>query len=352
MNENYYHILGLDNYASTDAVKQAYRKMAKKYHPDRHPDQPDYEEKFKRISLAYKTLSDKQKKADYDSKLSYQQYQAKPRYTPRRKYYTTEKKQYTPMAWMYGKIFIIALIMAVILIPIYLLYQSSVRYFERAEEHYQQGNTVTALLNYNKAITLFGGRSVQAGIRASEIALYELEDYEQTRYFATKGLKYAEKDSNLAYLHFLRGIAYYGLNKPEKSLHEYHLADSLNYNQDSIQLKMGFVNAFLLEDFQEAQRNFNYLIDRNIQIEIALFGKAWCLQQQENYGPSLNTYNALIKENSQSGLAFYYRSEVLLHMQDTAAACFDLEMALERGYGRASDRYKRFCQSDTTKADK
>ncbi|MGM0419498.1 MAG: molecular chaperone DnaJ [Bacillota bacterium] len=64
--KDYYDILGVDKDASQDEIKKAYRKKAKKYHPDRNPDDPDASEKFKEISEAYGILSDEDKRARYD----------------------------------------------------------------------------------------------------------------------------------------------------------------------------------------------------------------------------------------------------------------------------------------------
>ena len=62
---DYYEVLGIAKGASDDEIKKAYRKMAKKYHPDVNKE-PDAEEKFKEVNEAYEVLSDTQKKAMYD----------------------------------------------------------------------------------------------------------------------------------------------------------------------------------------------------------------------------------------------------------------------------------------------
>ncbi len=63
---DYYEVLGVSRSASDDEIKKAYRKLAKKYHPDVNPDDKEAEEKFKEASEAYEVLSDAQKRSRYD----------------------------------------------------------------------------------------------------------------------------------------------------------------------------------------------------------------------------------------------------------------------------------------------
>ena len=63
---DYYEVLGVEKTASADEIKKAYRKKAMQYHPDRNPDDPSAEEKFKEAGEAYEVLSDADKRARYD----------------------------------------------------------------------------------------------------------------------------------------------------------------------------------------------------------------------------------------------------------------------------------------------
>ena len=65
--KDYYAALGVSKKASEEEIKKAFRKLARKYHPDMNPDNAEAEKKFKEISEAYEVLSDEKKRKEYDT---------------------------------------------------------------------------------------------------------------------------------------------------------------------------------------------------------------------------------------------------------------------------------------------
>lgn len=74
--KDYYKILGVPKTADAQEIKKAFRKLARQYHPDLHPDDPQAEAKFKELNEAYQVLGDEEKRAKYDQLgSSYSQWQ-------------------------------------------------------------------------------------------------------------------------------------------------------------------------------------------------------------------------------------------------------------------------------------
>ena len=76
MTKDYYKILDISEFSTTEEIKTAYRHLARKWHPDVAGNSPDVIAKFKEINEAYEILSDKNRKADYDTAKRFYSYAA------------------------------------------------------------------------------------------------------------------------------------------------------------------------------------------------------------------------------------------------------------------------------------
>ena len=69
--KDYFQVLGVDRGADVDTVKRAFRKLARKYHPDVNPGDKTAEAKFKEVSEAYEVLSDPEKRQRYEQNMKH-----------------------------------------------------------------------------------------------------------------------------------------------------------------------------------------------------------------------------------------------------------------------------------------
>jgi DnaJ-class molecular chaperone len=70
---DYYTTLGVTRSSSFEEINRAFRDLAKRYHPDRNPDNPEAEKKFKEITNAYATLIDPERRREYDLRCRYKE---------------------------------------------------------------------------------------------------------------------------------------------------------------------------------------------------------------------------------------------------------------------------------------
>lgn len=346
MTENYYQILGLDNFASTSEIKQAYRKLAKKYHPDKSGGS---DEKFKRVSTAYQKLMDPNTKSLLDEWLKApipfhsNTTSTRPKYKQRTAYYTSEKRHYTPTVKMYGTIFLIAFLMLAILGPIGIMYKASNYHYNEGIEFRDSKQYGKALMSFKEAITWFGQRSGDASVQAARIGLDVLKSDDQANFFIQTGFEYSSSPFIMGELHFLKGRVYQNKNDAELAIKEYDLALEYQYNEDSIALYKGIVNAFYLEKFEIGINEFDKILNHKKQDTEALFGKAWCLQKLNRPLKSLEVYNQLLNVDSDHILGNFYRGHNNIVIGDTLQACSDFKKAMELGYQPALIYYTNQC---------
>ncbi|MBE9168353.1 DnaJ domain-containing protein [Pleurocapsales cyanobacterium LEGE 06147] len=199
--ENYYKILQVSPDDTVEAIKAAFRRLARRYHPDLNPDDPVAAEQFKLISQAYEVLSDSNRRRRYDREFrSHRQQQTKQTETAQNFYLKgiqqSQAKQYQQAIDSFTK--------AIEIEPSFID-----AYLKRCEIRYKIGDTQGVLQDCYEVIKIdptvakayyYQGRAryrlgyTQSAIKAYTEALYQETNYAQAYYY--RGLAYQELKEN------------------------------------------------------------------------------------------------------------------------------------------------------------
>ena len=215
MVKDYYKILGIDHQASSKAIQKAFHQLAKKYHPDRNPENKQAAEKFKSISEAYITLSDPQKKNKYDLKLRYgafapyvantrqgNYYRRRP---PTSRYFYRKKVVFSRQAKVLGTISIIAIILTVAITTVYLTRYNAQFDFQRGLANYHSKRYSAAYFNLKESLTPLNPYLAAAHLLMAEITFNQQRNLPLTLNHIQHGYDASPSDSINARLLYLEG---------------------------------------------------------------------------------------------------------------------------------------------------
>ncbi len=311
---NYYHVLGLTESASTEEIKVAFKKMAVKYHPDKHPGKPQMEEKFKEINQAYQVLSNEYEKARYDLKLQYRKFSVSSTSNPytypgRKKYrgpvYTPPRVDYRQnmiaTLYAFGITFGIALI---VMIGFWLKSEYDEMKLEQllverreiynqardsyANRDYESAFTLMASLNFFRLeerdmklfkdnmvndIVLEGNQFFDEGNYDDAIHLYELvQHFEPEKPFFSLKVQLAE--------------AYKKVNDPAKSIEIYEDLMEKEYRIIASLVEIARIKKDFLADLESAKEY--YLMAHKVAVKQYknFYGEGYSLVINERYVPS------------------------------------------------------------------
>jgi curved DNA-binding protein CbpA len=240
MPTTWYDILSIPTNASDSAIKNAFKKLAKQYHPDKNPGSIWHEEQFKKINQAYQILSDPKKKKQYDLTLYYQQNPTTQTQAPTSNTAKTSTKAYQPSNTPPYKessplkiYSFVAAFFIVIGIGSYFLNKTMNRYsaeeaVKKAEAMERMNRPKQAFLLYTDALQFDDTYAIayekRAGTRISAI-----KDYNGAIYDYTNAIVHSEKENPTLY--FKRGIAYIVLEDYSKGCNDMNKAASLGYSE-------------------------------------------------------------------------------------------------------------------------
>ncbi len=384
MTEDYYQVLGVSYDASEEEIKKVYRDLAKQYHPDINQGDTVKEDRFKLISEAYNTLSNKEKRSSYDFWLLYQLSEHNddsssydtwrydepiwPRYKPHRR----EPVTYSKHTYITATILVFVVFLSIFLIPVFLVKYSSVFHYEEAVESYKQGNFYSALNSLDHAILDFGDRTPEACLLTSVILMEQYAQYNEAIKYAEIGIDHTESPALHVKLLYLKGKALKENGAYRLSIETFAEAMKLwpdtDKNQSSLNIRenqykkimfepvivqelteekllyaTGEIYAFFQNDYPRAITCFNELISAGEVMPEAFYGRGYCFYKMNNNIAAISDFDAYLNHQPLNDMAYYFRGMSKLQTGQRTAACQDFAQAQSLDNQEGKRMHERHC---------
>lgn len=368
---DYYAVLGVSKDASYLEIKAAYRSLAMEHHPDKHGGDLSKEQLFKRINEAYSVLSHTDTKLSYDKQILWQREQAQrpsyppnypPSYPPRPPVYTAPKQQpyqytrrtrpyastqyiYSKWTLMYGKIFVVLLIMFVVLFPVMLEYSFSNYYYDKGLAALANGDYLGAEDNFVLAMRDLGGSSVQAATKGAELKLELNANFEAINYIDA-GLDYAETKRQKARLYYLRGLASRNIHHMEEANANFIDAMRYGYPRDSVYIELAPLLAYELKEYSSAISIYDSLILYFPANYDHLLNRGFCYQKSDNHLTAIIDFDHFIDKKGVNGSVLYLKAISQVSLNEMDSACANFSASLELGISNAATFLKLYCEPE------
>ena len=367
---DYYLILGISRDATHLEVKAAFRSLAKLHHPDKHGGDPKKDQLFKGINEAYSVLSHSDTKLAYDKQLYWQEarppeptpapspYSRRPpvyapprqpyHYSPRTTPYSSTQYVYSKWTLMYGKIFVVCLIMLVVLFPILLEYTFSNYYYNKGLVALENNQLHEAEKNFRSAMRELGGSNTIAAIKAAEMKLADNSNFRVLTYVKT-GLSFAVKTPYRAQLYYLRGLAERNLNHMEKASIALEQALSLNYNHDSVYKALAPIYAYELRKYDKALASYDSIMDAEPNNIDHYLNRGFCYQKLNQHRTAIADFDYFMANKGVNGSVLYLKAISQVNLEEIDSACVNFNKSLDLGISNANTFINIYCKPDTAK---
>jgi len=347
---NLYELLGLTTTASAEEIKNAYKSLAKKYHPDKNPGSKWHEEQFKIINHAYQVLSDPYQKKIYDDKLAYTFFISQKQ--PSSKSNTLKKKKTAPpqpsvkkkSKKQYDTTFMVVGFFALVGILSYFLYLFMNQYTakdlsKKAEVLYQKRLYDKAFFMYTEVLS-FDDKNVNAYERRGSARIKAIQDYSGAIKDYTNAILYSDTPSDSIY--FKRANCHLKLKNYALAISDLDSILKWNPNFDSAYFYKAEINYFI-EQYEKAIPIYTIFHNRNPSSYESILKRGFCYLKNEKYNDALTDFNTIIEQVPQDGESYYYRAFTHFAMLDTLKGCNDLRYAELFGFNEATIIKKTYC---------
>lgn len=330
--QNYYDILGVNREADVEEIKTAYRKLALKYHPDRHGGSIEHEEHFKKISSAYHVLSDPARRRKYDLRHLYVRSPAPPRPAsrsappkpnqarrPRRRPSFKEKQKMEKKVY---SILTLAFVVFVSLgIGVYYLMNhiAARRYYAEAKDFEQMKMYEQALEKYLYTLEMDKGFGP---------AYEKLGDLKIRLYGDVKGAinlyNSAIVNSEVPdfRLYNKKGLLFLKLQQIDSAEAAYENSLKINPKQDTSWFYLGEIKS-LRGNYTQAAEAYNRASKLNPRFFEPKYGQSLAVYHLGHYKKAEILLDTLIAEHPKNGVLYLLRGRCKVGRSDSSAACSD-----------------------------
>ncbi len=356
MGETYYQILGLSVKATEDEIKSAYKRLARKYHPDVNQGSKTHEEQFKKVLEAYQTLSDQRKKDLYDVKLLYRTftnplrsgapdaiYRGVPK--SRRQKEEEEYRKRRPEREAYReytgppkreKVTLhsaaITLMGIGVLVMIMLWFGDIMNHFT-AKEHLERGDYAVALEFDDEYGEAYFARYLDRKkyTNNQKILLHDLN----------LALRYIDNPGSTIYLE--RAKVFFQMDSVSNSISDFLKAKTVNAKCDTAFYALAELYAYHLNQPKIALRYYDSTLLITPKSYQASFGKGFMLYRLKKFSLAIKQFDYSFDLNNGDKRLYFYRGSAKLANGDSTNACSDLDQSLTMGMEEAKPLVDRFC---------
>ncbi|MEJ8757613.1 DnaJ domain-containing protein [Pontibacter sp. H259] len=355
MDQTFYTLLDITPAATQQEVKQAYKKLAIKYHPDKNPGNKIAEDKFKLINTAYQTLSNPSKRARYDLKLQYlsdrqrvvQQYQPyyNERYRHTREPASVSERYYRPIHTQERKFsrkdlyitfaFVTGILLFSLLLKVTMDHITGEDKYRTALSYIADGKYSSAHRLLSDAIH-FKPEHAAAYKERGWLELTVFEDYKAALQDFNQVIALEKKPS--AEVYFMRGVSRQHLSSYQQAEADLNYAIQLNEKMWDAHLKRGEVRLFYLKKYKPALSDLStylrYGTDKEKRIE-ALTYRGFGYYKIEAWKLSEHDYRRALAMDKENGRLHWLMGRTKLELQEPDSACIYFNKAYELGYSAA-----------------
>lgn len=379
LSQNHYQVLGVSDTASAQEIKLAYKRLAVRFHPDKHGGSTRFEEEFKAVNAAYRVLSDPARRASYDQQLRaavlraeearrQQQYRAqgqhvygvpmppaeplrtrRPAGSTERHYQTISKRRptFTRRDYLLTAGLFLLLLLFVGAVKLTMDHVTAVNNYESGLRAYAGRKWSTAHGFFSEAIHV-KPHYKEALRRRAEIDQLIYQNYKAARSDYEQALQQDNSPRDAAQLLYRLGQCQASLAQKDSAQRNFTRALALDSTLSGAWLARGELRLFELLEFGPAVNDFSAgmrqreATGRGVSTKYLTY-RGLAFYKMRDFGAARADYRQVLVQNPKNGQVHFLLGRLAQQEGNTAAACEFFRRAVRLGYLYANEALAQTC---------